>query len=134
MWRQAQGAPPYPAPTAAVANHLAELAAAGSAIVSAHALLRLPFDKRDPELRATLAGIAKAHGVRPRRQAAPLLAADAIRIAAVCGGDLRGERDRALILLGFAGAFRRSELVALQVADLEEVADGYRVKIGRAHV
>ena len=31
---------------------------------------------------------------------------------------LRGERDRALIMLGFAGAFRRSELVAIRVGDL----------------
>ena len=31
-----------------------------------------------------------------------------------------GKRDRALLLLGFAGAFRRSELVALDVADLED--------------
>jgi site-specific recombinase XerD len=31
---------------------------------------------------------------------------------------LKGLRDRALLLLGFAGAFRRSELVALDVADL----------------
>ena len=58
-----------------------------------------------PELRATVAGIAKAHGSKPRRQAAPLLAVAALPIAGVCGGDLRGERDSALILLGFADAF-----------------------------
>jgi hypothetical protein len=34
---------------------------------------------------------------------------------------LKGLRDRALLLLGFAGAFRRSELVALDVADLEGI-------------
>ena len=38
-----------------------------------------------------------------------------------------GRRDRALLALGFAGAFRRSELCALQVADLVEVPDGLRV-------
>lgn len=36
-------------------------------------------------------------------------------------GSLRALRNRAIILLGFAGAFRRSELVALDVKDLEEV-------------
>jgi integrase len=45
---------------------------------------------------------------------------------------LTAAEHRALLALGFAGAFRRSELVALQVADLEEVADGYRVTIGRS--
>jgi integrase len=47
----------------------------------------------------------------------------------VCPDTLRGKRDRALLALGFAGAFRRSELVALTVADLAEVVDGLRVTI-----
>src|SRR5262249_51839918 len=38
-------------------------------------------------------------------------------------------RDKALLLLGFAGAFRRSELVALDVADMEETVEGLRVTI-----
>jgi site-specific recombinase XerC len=42
---------------------------------------------------------------------------------------IKGLRDRALLLLGFGGAFRRSELVALDVADLEETEDGLRVTI-----
>jgi hypothetical protein len=37
---------------------------------------------------------------------------------------LIGERERALLAFGFAGEFRRAELVALEVADLVEVADG----------
>jgi site-specific recombinase XerC len=45
---------------------------------------------------------------------------------------LKGFRDRALLLLGFAGAFRRSELVALDVADLEETEEGMRVSIRRS--
>ena len=39
---------------------------------------------------------------------------------------------RALLALGFAGAFRRSELCALQVDDLVEVPDGLRVLIRRS--
>jgi hypothetical protein len=46
--------------------------------------------------------------------------------------DLKGVRDRAVLLLGFAGAFRRSELVALDVADLQETDDGFRVLIRRS--
>jgi len=39
---------------------------------------------------------------------------------------------RALLLIGFAGAFRRSELVALDVEDVEEVPEGLRVTIRRS--
>jgi len=42
---------------------------------------------------------------------------------------LAGQRDRALLLLGFAGGFRRSELVALDVEDLEQTDNGLRVLI-----
>ena len=51
---------------------------------------------------------------------------------AACPATLIGMRDRALLALGFAGAFRRSELVALDMADLAEVADGLRVTIRRS--
>jgi integrase len=43
-----------------------------------------------------------------------------------------GVRDRALLLLGFAGAFRRSELVALDVADVSFTADGLIVRLPRS--
>jgi integrase len=46
--------------------------------------------------------------------------------------DLAGKCDRALLLLGFALAARRSELVALDVADLEECPEGLRVTIRRS--
>ena len=49
-----------------------------------------------------------------------------------CGGGLAGIRDRALISVGFATAMRRSELVALELADLIPVEDGYRVIIRRS--
>ena len=47
----------------------------------------------------------------------------------LCPTRWRASRDRALLVLGFAGAFRRSELVALQAEDLTEVPDGLRVLI-----
>jgi hypothetical protein len=52
-----------------------------------------------------------------------------------CGRDLVGLRDRALLLLGFAGAFRRADQVALRVDDLVEdaAAGGIRItRLGRA--
>jgi integrase len=51
---------------------------------------------------------------------------------ALCPDSMIGKRDRALLCLGFAGAFRRSELCALDVADLTEVPDGLRVLIRRS--
>jgi integrase len=51
---------------------------------------------------------------------------------ALCPDNMIGKRDRALLALGFAGAFRRSELVALEVADLTETPDGLRVTIRRS--
>jgi hypothetical protein len=49
-------------------------------------------------------------------------------MAFVVPNGLKGLRDRAALLLGFSGAFRRDEFVALDVADLEETEDGYRVR------
>jgi integrase len=48
------------------------------------------------------------------------------------GDGLIALRDRALLLLGFAGAFRRSELVALDCADIEETEAGIKVTIRRS--
>ena len=125
-----------------VANHLAELAGTRShatltgrldALARAHAFLHLAFDRADPAIRQTLSGIARTHGTRPKRQAAPLLTADVVRIASACGGDLRGERDRALLLLGFAAALRRVELVAVEVKHLR-FHDGVATDGTAAHV
>jgi integrase len=52
--------------------------------------------------------------------------------AATCDRTAHGRRDRALLLFGFTGALRRSELVALQVEDVTVNADGLRLRIRRA--
>lgn len=79
-------------------------------------------------VKATMRGIRRTIGTA-KVQKAPATA-DLLRtMLDACPDTLRGKRDRAILALGFAGAFRRSELVALTVADLSEVADGYRVLI-----
>ena len=50
----------------------------------------------------------------------------------VCGDDLAGLRDRALLLIGFAGALRRSELVGLDVAHVRPTGSGLRLMIPRS--
>jgi integrase len=67
----------------------------------------------------------------PARKA-PVLAETARAMSLSATDGLKGIRDRALLLLGFAGAFRRSELVALDVADLEETEDGFKIIIRRS--
>src|SRR5271166_3551298 len=54
------------------------------------------------------------------------------QMLALCPDSMIGKRDRALLALGFAGAFRRSELCALEVSDLTETPDGLRVLIRRS--
>ena len=55
-----------------------------------------------------------------------------MQMVALCPDNMISRRDRALLALGFAGAFRRSELCALQVDDLVGVPDGLRVLIRRS--
>ena len=67
--------------------------------------------------------------VPPKVRKAPAVAAKIHSMVAMAPEGLTGLRDRALLLLGFAGAFRRSELVALNVADIEEMETGLLVTI-----
>ena len=54
------------------------------------------------------------------------------QLVATCDLSPLGPRDRLLLLFGFAGALRRSELVALQVEDVAAVAGGLRLRIPRS--
>jgi site-specific recombinase XerD len=128
-----------PAAPETVALYLAHRAQAGAkpatvaralaAIADAHRAAGLPSPREATAVRAVMSGIRRTHGTAPR-QAQPLSVAQ-LR-AMLPDGHSRAElRDRALLLLGFAGAFRRSELVALDVADLELDPEGFRVRLRR---
>jgi integrase len=93
--------------------------------------MRVPPPVFKEQVRATLRGIRRTVGAAPARKA-PVLAEAARAMALATPESLKGLRDRALLLLGFAGAFRRSELVALDVADLEETEDGFKIIIRRS--
>jgi integrase len=82
-------------------------------------------------VKAVVRGIRRAIGCAPVRKS-PATADLVMAMLEQCDGSLIGLRDRALLALGFAGAFRRSELVALQGADLEATAGGIRVMIRRS--
>src|SRR5262249_33604006 len=76
-------------------------------------------------------GIARTIGLAPVKKAA--LTADLLaKLVRRIPTDLAGLRDRALILIGFAGAFRRSELVALDVSDVERHPKGIILTVRRS--
>ena len=76
-------------------------------------------------------GIRRTFGGSKVRKS-PAVAAKMLGIVAMAPDRLSGLRDRALLLLGFAGAFRRSELVALDVADVADAKTGLLVTIRRS--
>jgi len=139
-WCEKHGFLPMPAAPEVVGAYLA---AAGegyalptlrrrvAAIARACGVAGQPLDTKHPAIRETLRGIARKHGV-PARRAAALTTAEVKKLARACGTDLAGARDRALFLVGFAGALRRSELVALDVAHVTWKADGMKLLIERS--
>jgi integrase len=102
-----------------------------AAIARAHRMTKQPLDTRHPAIRETLRGIARTHGEPPRRSAA-LTTAEIKRLLCVCSDDAAGVRDRALFLVCFAGALRRSELVGLDVEHVTWTPEGMRILITRS--
>lgn len=94
-----------------------------AAIGKAHRIAGHPSPRDHVVVTELRAGIRRRLGTAPRR-VDPLLADD-LRTLTRGGGDgIRDVRDRALLLLGWAGALRRAELVAIDLADLRPVARG----------
>jgi integrase len=71
-----------------------------------------PLDRADRHIAEVMKGIRRQHG-RPPDQKEAILAEDLLRMIETLDRDLRGLRDRAILLLGFAGGLRRSEIVGL---------------------
>jgi site-specific recombinase XerD len=99
-----------------------------AAIRYAHKLAGLDTPTDQEGVRATMRGIRRTLGAS-RNKKTPAVAPQVVRMVADMPAGLIGLRDRALLLLGFAGAFRRSELVALDVADVAETESGLLVTI-----
>ena len=74
-------------------------------------------------VKATLQGLRRKHGTA-QKQAKALTREDLFAMLDHLGDSMKNSRDRALLLLGFAGGFRRSEVVGLDVADIEHVRQG----------
>ena len=141
-WCREQGADPNALPThpvlvaayiASLAGTIGKSALRGrlAAIAYHHRRRGLTWSGAHPAIRETLAGIGRAHG-KPVRPSAALTSVEIKRLMAGCAQDLAGLRDRALFLVGFAGAFRRSELVAIDVHHLRFEADSVVIHLPRS--
>jgi integrase len=102
-----------------------------ASISKAHEARGLPNPTHAELVRATLRGIKRTRGYA-QREAKPLLRDDLLLVLDGIGEKLKDIRDRALLLIGFAGALRRSELVALEVADIERVRRGIVLQLRRS--
>ena len=140
-WCARHDLPPLPAAGADVAAFLAgergrklspeTIKLRRAAIRYLHRAAGCPVPTDDVCVSETLAGIqrdAARKGQLPRKKVA---ATEKIlrRLLAPIPGDLRGLRDRALLLVGFAGALRRSELAAIRLEHLEKTDRGIRLTL-----
>lgn len=115
-----------------------------SAIRFAHQLRNLPDPGEHARVVAVWEGIRRIHGAPPA-QAPPLMSPDLFHILDACPAtktwktlgrpaeaDLAGLRDRALLLVGFVAALRRSELAALHLEHVNEHPNGYVLTLPRS--
>ena len=153
-WCAEHGHDPLPAPAVAIAGYLTVLAGHGakvgtmsrrlSAIRFAHRLRDLPDPTENARVIAVWEGIRRTHASRPE-QATPLMPPQLWDVIDACPTTrtfktsgrpdephLTGLRDRALLLVGFVAALRRSELVALDVTDLVAHPNGLVIQLARS--
>lgn len=111
---------------ATIGRHLAAIAARHKATG-----FESPASMRHGAVSSVWQGIRRTHGVAQDAKT-PVLVEDLRLIVRNLRPGLIGIRDRALLLVGFAGAFRRSELVALDAADVQFTNDGLIITLRRS--
>jgi site-specific recombinase XerD len=142
QWCRSHGLVCLPATPETVALYLTALAADHkpaslqrklTSITKAHqaAGFPTPAGMQHAVVSETLKGIRRKLGTaQPGKE--PLLTADLLAMLDSLDEGLMGIRDRALLLAGFAGGFRRSELVGLDVEDVTETTDGLVIRVRRS--
>jgi integrase len=108
-----------------------------AAIDKMHQLAGFPKPSDSAEVEATMAGLRRTNGGELRRMPALLLEEMRHLVGAIDINNfprgVHGNRDYAIIVMGFAGAFRRSELAALRIGDVTlHETDGLRLRIRRS--
>jgi integrase len=139
-WAHHKGLATLPAEPLTVICYIVELAGAAKTSTIArrlvsigeyHRAARCPSPADDVELQAVWAGIRHEHGTAPD-VAEPISVVLLRAMIARLPPTARGKRDQALLLVGFAAALRRSELVALDRADIAERREGLVVNVRRS--
>ena len=140
-WCESQGFVALPALPETVAAYLTTVADSGlkagsiqrrvSAISANHTANAFDSPTLKAAVKLTLAGIRRKLGTHQEGKT-PVLTVDIAAMVATVPDSLIGKRNRALILLGYAGALRRSELVGIDVSDLTFSADGIRLNIRKS--
>ena len=128
-WCRMKGTDPLPPSPGMIGLYLADLASGSgrspalsvstierrlSGLAWNYAQRGFSLDRKNRHIATVLAGIKRKHA-RPPVQKAAILAEDILAMVATLPYDLRGLRDRAILLLGYAGGLRRSEIVSLDV-------------------
>jgi integrase len=139
-WCLKHNVTPLPAASADVAAFLAAERDSGkagntlklrvAAIRFLHRAAALPSPTDTAEVSETMAGIRRDAPNPQKKRAATLTVLR--ELLAPIPDDLRGLRDRALLLTGFAGALRRSELAGITTADLHRTDRGYELTLPRS--
>ena len=110
---------------------VATLVRRAAAIAKSHKARKFTNPASSELVRATMRGIKRTRGCG-QREAKPLLRDDLLLVLDAIGDGLKASRDKALLLIGFAGGLRRSELVGLDVADVEHVRQGIILYLRRS--
>ena len=141
-WSERVGNPFLPAEPASVCAYIAEIANSGAAVSTigrrlaaigyAHKLKGFDAPGSAEPVRAVFRGIRRRLGTAVNQKAPATARAIAAMLDQVPPTRLTGIRDRALLLIGFAAALRRSELVDLKVNDVEIGEEGAIVRIRRS--
>jgi site-specific recombinase XerD len=139
-WCQKRSRVPLPANAETVSAYVTALAKSHavstirrrlSMISKVHQVSGKPDPTKSVQLKQLWRGILRSKS-EAQRGKKPILVGDLRRMVESLPNTLQGQRDRALLLLGFAGGLRRSELVALDVQDLEEVDEGLVVNLRKS--
>ncbi len=143
-WCEAQGLDPF-GPSGQLALYIAHMVNEGakvatidravSAISKAYTLAERPNPRQDPAVRLVYRGARRRIGVAPEQVEAILPSQLKAMIENLPKGihqDLRSARNRAALVMGWAGGFRRSELLGLDLADVSVQEEGLRVKIRKS--
>lgn len=102
-----------------------------AAISQAHRMYGHRSPRTEPAVVEVMKGIRRKLGTKPNQKVA-LLTENVRQMIAATADSLQGRRDRAIILIGFAGAFRRDELSCLRIEDVTFVERGMEVTLKRS--